>query len=142
MIKITEEISISANDIQIDFIQASGPGGQNVNKVASQAQLRFDTHSAALPEDVRSRLAKIAKNRITDAGILIIESKRYRSQERNRADAIDRLVALIRKAAEIPKPRKATRPSQAERQKRLIEKKKRSERKRQRGSPSRFDLDG
>jgi ribosome-associated protein len=112
-------------------VRASGPGGQNVNKVASAAQLRFDAkHSAALPEDVRQRLLRLAGKRINEGGILVIEAKRYRSQERNRKDAIDRLVNLIRKAAAKPKSRKKTKPTEASKRRRLEEKRRRSEIKR------------
>jgi ribosome-associated protein len=142
MIEITDSISIPDKDIQIDFIQASGPGGQNVNKVASQVQLRFDTHSASLPEEVRQRLLRIARSRITEEGILIIVAKRYRSQERNRADAIQRLVEWIHKALQEPKSRQTTQPSAAARQRRLEQKKKRSQIKHQRRPYSRSDLDG
>jgi ribosome-associated protein len=106
MFQINDQISIPESDLVITFVQSSGPGGQNVNKVASQAQLRFNTYSAALPDEVRDRLTQLAKNRITDEGILIINAKRYRSQERNRQDAIDRLANLIHQAAVPPKERK------------------------------------
>lgn len=132
MIEITNSIAIEESEFQVDFVQASGPGGQNVNKVASQAQLRFDVNASSLPEDVRSRLRKTAKNRITEAGELIINAKRYRSQEQNRQDAIDRLVALIRNAATPPKQRKPTRPTQASKEKRLEGKRRRSEIKKMR----------
>ncbi len=132
MIEITHNISIDDSEIQIDFVQASGPGGQNVNKVASQVQLRFDISSPSLPEAVRSRLRKIAKNRISEQGELLISAKRYRSQERNRQDAIDRLVGFIRRAAIPPKTRKPTRPTQASKEKRLRKKKQRAEVKRSR----------
>jgi ribosome-associated protein len=103
-----------------------------VNKVATKAHLRFDTNSASLPEQVRARLNQLAKNRITDAGILMIEAGRYRSQEQNRADAIARLVDLIRKAAQPPKKRRRTRPTAASIQKRLEQKRQRSETKQSR----------
>jgi len=119
MIDVTDSISLKDDEIQIDFVQSSGPGGQNVNKVASKVQLRFDTRSISLPDDVRARLLQIAKNRITEEGILFIEAKRYRTQERNRSDAIDRLVELIRRATEKPKIRHKTRPTLAAQQKRL-----------------------
>lgn len=127
MIKVTDTISLHENELQIEYIQASGPGGQNVNKTASQAQLRFDTNSATLPEDVRARLKSTARNRINSEGILIILAKRFRTQERNRADAVDRLVELIRRAATIPKTRRKTQPTKAARRKRLEDKRLRSQ---------------
>ena len=127
MIEITNNISIEESEFQVDFVQASGPGGQNVNKVASQVQLRFNINSSSLPEDVRSRLGEIARNRINDKGDLLIIAKRYRSQEQNRQDAIDRLVELIRKAAIPPKKRKPTHPTQASKEKRLETKRQRGE---------------
>ena len=99
MIEITDNISINESELKIDFVQASGPGGQNVNKVASQVQLRFDSNSPSLPDEVRLRLQKIAKNRITEKGEILISARRYRSQEQNRQEAINRLIELIRKAA-------------------------------------------
>ena len=128
MLPITPILSISEADIQIDFVAASGPGGQNVNKVATQAQLRFNT--AYLPEDIRTRLAKLAAGRLTADGILLIQARRYRTQERNRQDALDRLVALLRRAAEPPRPRKRTRPTAASREKRLEHKRRLAETKR------------
>ncbi len=131
MIPVTDQISIDEKEVQLDFIQASGPGGQNVNKVASAAQLRFDVlNSPSLPEDVRQRLLSIAKNRITNEGILVIEARQYRTQEQNREDAINRLVELVRLAAERPKPRKKTRPTLASRQRRLETKRRRADIKR------------
>jgi ribosome-associated protein len=130
MLEITHTISIPESEIQIDFVQASGPGGQNVNKVASQAQLRFNVNSPALPDEVRLRLVKIAGKRITDDGTLIIQARRYRTQEQNRQDAIERLVILVRQATEKPKPRHKTRPTLASRQKRLESKRHRGEIKR------------
>lgn len=133
MIEITPAVAIREDEIEIEFVQASGPGGQNVNKVATSAQLRFDVrNSPSLPQDVRARLSRLAGKRLTAEGILIIEAKRYRSQEQNRQDAIQRLVELIRKAAEKPKVRRRTKPSQASIQKRLEEKRRRGEIKRQR----------
>jgi len=128
MLPITPTLSISTADIQVDFVASSGPGGQNVNKVATQVQLRFDT--ASLPDDVRTRLARLAAGRLTADGILLIHARRYRTQEQNRQDALDRLVALLRKAAEPPTPRKRTRPTAASRQKRLERKRRLSETKR------------
>jgi ribosome-associated protein len=132
MIEVTENITIKESELRVEFVQASGPGGQNVNKVASQVQLRFDIHSPSLPKEVCSRLQIIAKNRITEEGDLIISAKRYRSQEQNKQDAINRLVELIRKATVPPKKRKPTRPPQASKEKRLEMKKQRGEVKRSR----------
>ena len=133
MIYVTSSISLHENEIQLDFIRSSGPGGQNVNKVSSAVQLRFDTRSSpALTDEIRSRLHRISGRRMTADGILIIEARRYRTQERNRQDAIDRLVALIRRATEKPRPRRRTRPSAAARQRRLTAKKQRAEIKRRR----------
>ena len=116
-------------------MRSSGPGGQNVNKVSTAVQLRFDVaHSPSLPEDVRTRLMKLCGNRITLEGVLIIEAQQFRSQVRNRQDAQDRLVELIRKATEKPKPRKKTKPTFASKLRRLDSKKKRGQSKRLRGS--------
>lgn len=126
MIEVTDTLSINDDEIQVDFVQASGPGGQNVNKVASKAQLRFDTNSPSLPEEVRARLRVIARNRIAENGILLIDAKRYRTQEQNRADAIARLVELIRQATQKPKTRRKTKPSKASIEDRLQSKRRRS----------------
>jgi len=139
MIEIKPGLTIDESNIQFDFTRASGPGGQNVNKVASAAQLRFDVNSADLPDDVRRRLIRLAGKRITSDGTLIIEAKRYRAQERNRQDALDRLVNLIRKASEKPKPRRKTKPSKAAKERRLESKRKRSQKKQRRGRVSRYD---
>ncbi|ADE14621.1 Class I peptide chain release factor [Nitrosococcus halophilus Nc 4] len=133
MINVTPQIQLKEDELHFQFILASGPGGQNVNKVATAVQLRFDAvHSRSLPEDVRSRLLKLAGNRLTKEGELLITAKRFRTQERNRQDAIERLVALLQKAAEKPKPRRITKPSRAAKQRRLDEKRRRGEQKRAR----------
>lgn len=132
MITITDLISIAESELQLEFRRASGPGGQNVNKVSSAVLLRFDTNSPSLPSDVRERLVKLAKNRINEDGELIIQASRHRSQEHNRHDALERLVALIREAAEEPKARVKTKPSPASKEIRLKFKKQRGEIKKQR----------
>jgi len=133
MIQITPTILIDEREIQEEFIRASGPGGQNVNKVATAVQIRFHVaDSPSLPEDVRKRLMRIAGRRITEDGLLIIDARRFRTQARNRQDALNRLVGLVRKAAEKPKPRRRTRPTPASRARRLDVKHRRSKTKRMR----------
>ena len=114
MIHITPTIAIDESEIQLEFMRASKPGGQKVNKVATAVQLRFDVgNSPSLPDDVRERVVHLAGRRITRDGVLIIRAERFRTQDRNREDAIKRLIELIRKAAEKPKPRRTTRPTRA-----------------------------
>jgi ribosome-associated protein len=127
MIRITTHIAIDERELQFDFVRASGPGGQNVNKVATAAQLRFDVrHSPSLSDEVRIRLVRLAGRKMTAEGILVIEAKRFRSQDRNRQDAVDRLTALVRKASEKPTPRLKTRPSKASRERKIHAKRLRS----------------
>jgi ribosome-associated protein len=133
MIQITPTISIDERELHLEFVRASGPGGQKVNKVATAVQLRFDViNSPSLPDNVRTRLIRIAGKRMTEEGVLVIEAKRYRTQDRNRKDAIDRLISLIQKAALQPKPRRKTKPTRASIERRLENKRRRSETKRRR----------
>jgi ribosome-associated protein len=136
MIPVTSSIAIDEGELREEFVRASGPGGQHVNKVATAVKLRFDVaHSPSLPPDVRQRLMRLAGTRITEAGELVIDARRFRSQERNRQDARDRLVALIRKATEKTRPRRRTRPTAASKRRRLDEKRRRGAIKRSRGKP-------
>jgi len=135
MIHITPSIAIDESEIQLEFIRASKPGGQKVNKVATAVQLRFDVgNSPSLPDDVRERLMRLGGRRMTQDGVLVIKAQRFRTQDRNREDAIDRLIELIRKAAERPQPRRRTRPTRASKRRRLESKRRRGETKRIRRS--------
>ena len=137
MIEITNNISIHESELKIDFVQASGPGGQNVNKVATAVQLRFDVlNSPSLPGEIKTRLIKLAGKRMTQDGVLVIEAKRFRTQERNREDALVRFQALVQKATEKPKKRVKTKPTKAAQEARLKEKKRKGEIKRYRTKPS------
>jgi ribosome-associated protein len=138
MIPVTPRISLREDEIAESFIRASGPGGQNVNKVATAVELRFDAKSSpSLPDDIKARLRRLAGGRMTDEGILIIRSERHRSQERNRADALAKLVSLVRAAAERPKPRRPTKPTRASQERRLKRKNRHSRIKKLRGASGR-----
>ena len=137
MIEIADGLGIDDSELHLEFVRASGPGGQNVNKVSSAVQLRFDVHhSPSLPDDVKARLIRLAGKRMTDEGVLVLDARRYRSQERNRLDAIGRFVALIQKALEPPTARKQTRPGAAARAARLEQKRRRARTKQTRQAPA------
>jgi ribosome-associated protein len=140
MIPVTDTLSLQDDELDISFIRASGPGGQNVNKVSSAVQLRFDARrSRSLPNDVSIRLQALAGSRLTLEGVIVITADRHRTQERNRADAIERLVDLIAKAAYRPPVRRATKPTKASKVRRLESKAKRGDIKSSRGRPSTSD---
>jgi ribosome-associated protein len=133
LIPINCHLFLDDSEIEESFIRASGPGGQNVNKVSSAVQLRFDLlRSRSLPEEVRERLALLAGHRLTRDGVIVFIAQRYRTQERNRQDALDRLIALIRRAAVPPAPRRPTKPSRAAKERRLQAKARRATVKQQR----------
>ena len=137
MLRISRNLSIHENDLEIGFVRASGPGGQNVNKLSTAAQLRFDTRRIALPDDARARLNGLAGHRMTKDGVIFIHAQRFRTQERNRADAIDRLLEMLREALIRPVPRRATQPTFGSKQRRLEGKKRRGDVKAKR--TARFD---
>ena len=127
MIRVTDSISIDESEIEESFVRSSGPGGQNVNKLSTAVQLRFDVRrSPSLSDDVRTRLERLAGRRLTRDGVLVIIAQRHRTQERNRQDALDRLIELIQRAAVAPVPRRPTRPTRGSRERRLESKKRRS----------------
>ena len=132
MIQITPSVQIEESELQFEYIRASGPGGQNVNKVATAVQLRFDVGNSSLPDYVKQRLTKLAGNKMTNEGVLLLEAKRYRTQEQNREDAIRRLTDLVRKLTLRPKRRIKTLPTKASRERRLKAKKQRGNIKRSR----------
>jgi ribosome-associated protein len=127
MIRVTDRISIDESELSETFVRSSGPGGQNVNKLSTAVQLRFDVrHSPSLPDDVRMRLERLAGRRLTNDGVLVLIAQNHRTQERNRADALERLLDLIREAAVRPTPRRPTRPTRASKERRIEGKKRRS----------------
>ena len=135
MLEITPSFSIDERELQFDFIRAAGPGGQNVNKVATAVQMRFDITNSSLASDIKGRLIQLAGKRVNADGVLMLEAKRFRTQEQNRADAILRFIELVRKALVKPKPRKKTKPSAASKEKRLKAKKVKGATKRLRNAP-------
>ena len=140
MIRVTDSISIDESELSETFVRSSGPGGQNVNKLSTAVQLRFDVRlSPSLPSDVAVRLMRLAGRRMTKDGVLVLIAQNHRTQERNRAEAQQRLIALIQQAAVKPIPRRATKPPRASKQKRLEGKKHRSVIKRHRQSKPSFE---
>jgi ribosome-associated protein len=140
MIPVTARIAIDEREIDEQFVRASGPGGQNVNKLSTAVQLRFDVrHSPSLPPEVRVRLERLAGSRLTGEGVLVITAQRHRTQARNREDALERLIHLIRRAAVAPAPRRPTKPTKAAHERRIESKKRRSGIKRLRRAKPSFD---
>jgi ribosome-associated protein len=140
MIRVTHHIEIDEREIEEQFVRASGPGGQNVNKLSTAVQLRFDVrHSPSLPPDVRTRLERLAGARLTRDGVLVIIAQRHRTQARNRDDALERLLELIRQAAVAPVKRRPTKPTRASRERRIDSKKRHASIKRSRRNKPSFD---
>jgi ribosome-associated protein len=140
MIRVTAHIALDEREISEDFVRASGPGGQNVNKLSTAVQLRFDVrHSPSLPHEVRTRLERLSGSRLTRDGVIIITAQRHRTQGRNRQDALDRLLELIRRAAVAPVKRRPTKPTRASRERRIEGKKRRGGIKRLRHSKHSLD---
>ena len=134
MIQVTSNIAIDESEIREEFIRASGPGGQNVNKVSTAVRLHFDINSSSLPDAVRRQLKTLARKRITDAGILVIDARRFRTQRANREDALQRLIELVREAAVEPKIHLSTKPTRGSKERRLRAKRHRSDTKQLRGA--------
>ena len=139
MIQITPTFNIDERELQLDFVRASGPGGQNVNKVATAVQLRFDVTHSSLPEEAKRRLIHLAGKRMSSEGVLLIEAKRFRTQEQNREDALQRFIELVQKALVPPKPRKRTKPTALSKAKRLKAKRIKADTKRLRKKS--FDIE-
>ena len=140
MIRITDTISIDEAELEESFVRSSGPGGQNVNKLSTAVQLRFDVRrSPSLPNDVAVRLMRLAGKRLTKDGVLVLIAQNHRTQERNRAEALERLIALIQEAAVAPIPRRPTKPPRSSKRERLESKKRRSGIKRMRQSRPSFE---